>query len=261
MACLVFTLVGSICYGEIKEPNAVLLRGRASDVMDTAKVYSSTQIAQRLKPPHSVEQLLQNLKRVWDEKLLVQPAFYFDRNVTACLGGTRVVWQQFPSDPSGESAAREARVSIQGDILDGTAAKVRLYRYHSRSTRKIGGTFPAHEHLQGTLDLTPKGSRQMTWGEVVRVLGPAGKLLGDGYSGVDPDLYVIRYFYPGDDPSMWGHLEMPQIRVMLRAQPTTESRAGQRTPGETDVVWSILIIETANRPVQVMGEALGIRQR
>jgi hypothetical protein len=78
---------------------------------------------------------------------------------------------RLPLDPSGQSAAREARISIREEILDGSVAKVRLYREYNHLILRIGGSFPAHDRYQGDL--------QLTWVEVASALGPTGTVLGE----------------------------------------------------------------------------------
>lgn len=68
-------------------------------------------ITAAIKLPTTPEQLLRNLKLVWDRGILVQPSFYTDANLLKFFNGTEVKWNQ-ESRPGNSPDVHNAIVTV-----------------------------------------------------------------------------------------------------------------------------------------------------
>jgi hypothetical protein len=236
------------------------LRGRQSYWIQERPILSKSDISKKLTRPGSVRDLLRNLYVVWTDRLLVEPNFYDESVLLICFGGTGVNWKDRRIDPAGSYSNLVAEIELDARAFPRAVVVVRLYREKVQATDKPRLYFPTHQHYFGHIDLSVQGVDTFTWEQTTRVFGQNAislPVMGIDVPGIEQRNSVValmRYSYPGDDPSRFGYLELPQTEVWLSGSRPDVPVLERQGPRGTDKVTRISIMETMNR---VQGENVG----
>jgi hypothetical protein len=141
--------------------------------------YATGQIEAMLKRPADVTGLLQNLKVVFDEKLLVQPAFFVDSVLLELFDGRTLEWlKPGTTDVMNDrivKPTRIARISSDAPVFRGMKINVGLNhkclngRTDPRDSR---ATMAPHTYDSGYIRLRFEPIPGLTLGAVRQVFGP-----------------------------------------------------------------------------------------
>lgn len=227
------------------------LQGRKSYWIQDQSFLSKSQISARLARPRSVQEFTRNLYIVWKDKLLVEPAFYDDLILMTCFDGTSLTWKDMLVDPTGDDSNRVAELQLDSRLFPQTVVRVRLYRHKVLPTKKPQPYFPSHQHYIGFLEFSVKGSKDFTWEDVTHVFGKNAVSLsprsiddpGREPSGV---VALMRYSYPGDDPTKFGDLELPQTKISLSGWRPDGPLSQREGPRGSDNVTRVFMLEAIN---------------
>lgn len=234
---------------------------------------SASQVTQLLQRPATAPTLLENLKVVWDKRLLLQPQFYDDSNLLRCFGGSSVRWvkrdgQNAPAINDGKSATdneptvsvRRAHATVSSTAFP--AATIEVDRLHIEESASVvaGKHLRAYTEDKAQLVVHAATIQGLTWGAVKRAFGAgaedAGLMIvynagtdrgrsqmgtGSGQEKVAPHPKAfMRYLYPGEDPSQFGAADLPLAGFLIVQGPEAASPA----PQDSDTVTYIRLFES-----------------
>ena len=147
--------------------------------------YTARQIAAMFVPPRTRNQLLANLKIVFDRQLLAQPAFFDEQVLRTLFNAPDVEWVKSGApDVTSDHLVRPTRIARVrfGDGGSFAGMKVDVGVNHKCLDRRphptLPDTFiPAHTYDSGYIRIRPERSAGFTIGDVRQAFGPnAGEL-------------------------------------------------------------------------------------
>jgi hypothetical protein len=232
------------------------LQGRQSYWIQERPFLSKTEISRKLSRPRGLHELLKNLHVVWTGRLLVEQNFYDDSILMTCFNGTHLTWRDGRTDPTGEYSIRMAEMELDARAFPHAVVVVRIQREKVEGPGKALPYFPAHQHYVAYFDLSVKGIDAFTWEEVTDVFGQNAtslpQMIIDGPAVDRPSTVAqMRYSYPGDDPTKFGYVELPQTKIWLSGQRPDIPAPEKEKPRGSDKVTRIYMLEASNR---VQGE-------
>lgn len=224
------------------------LQGRASDLAPPPPKLSSAEILSLCQRPHELPQLLENIKLIWERKLLVQSDFYRDDNLKCFFDGASIVWRQKPTKSISKNVRIDATVTADPhefpDMLIDAQIMINF--------EKAVSVLPAGESYIGSVRIHVGAIPNFAWREVRRVFGKETMTQSTFPSTThvmgspSPGKVFVVYLYPGDNSEKYGDAELPQARFLLQ-QGAVVDPAHRFTPQGDDTVSSILIVERVNR--------------
>jgi hypothetical protein len=195
----------------------------------TPHVYSAQEIGAMFKRPKDIEGLLWNLKLAWDKKLLVQPRFYDDQTLMRLFNATAIVWEMPPADVSPDFTIKKATVTLDRTLFAGVPLAVQWTHELAKAQphpEKPGVLLAGYIQDTGGISMNVESLPGFTWGAVVRVFGSGAKNIGtepisEGPPGKPAGKALMRYLYPGDDPSKLDETQLSKAMFLLKGRPLT----------------------------------------
>ena len=224
------------------------LQGRASDTVPGPPIETSSTIDAQCQRPRNVSELLQNLKVVWDKKLLTQPAFFRNKSLMCFFGGVSSNWKR-ELGYGADTYRRWVTMTLDENILPHAAIQAQI----STSKEAAVSGLSARIQYMGGLSLHVEATSSLTLKEVRSVFGPNFRkrdpiyATGDGLPKSSPGKVLVFYLYPGDEPEKYGVAELPQIQFLLKQGDVAPNRVQADDPQDSDVIGSISVSERANR--------------
>jgi hypothetical protein len=224
------------------------LQGRASDTYPGPPIETSSTIDAQCQRPRNVPEFLENLKVVWDKKLLTQPAFFRNKSLMCFFGGVSTTWKrELGYGP--DTYRRSVTMTLDENIFPHAA--IQALTVVGKEAAVPG--LPAHVHYMGVLSLDVEAASSLTLKEVQSAFGPNFHkrstiyFTGDGLPKSPSGKVFVFYLYPGDDPEKYGVAELPQIQFLLKQGNVAPHQVNSEDPQDSDVIKSIRVIERANR--------------
>ena len=227
------------------------LQGRASDTDPGSPVETSSTIDALCQRPKNVSEFVQNLKLIWDQKLLTQPAFFRDKSLMCFFGGVSTTWKKGPIGTA-DSSRRSVKITLNENIFPHVTIEAQIF-YNKEAAVSV---LPARLEYMGVLSLNVEATSGLTLKEVRSVFGSnfrkrsASYISGDGIAALPPGKVFVFYLYPGDNPEKYGVAELPQIQFLLKQGDVAPSQVQGDEPQDSDVIGSIHLVERANRKLK-----------
>lgn len=231
-----------------EKPGPEWLQGRASDTNPGPPIETTSTIDALCRRPSDVSEFLRNLNRIWEEKLLTQPAFFHDKGLMCFLGGTSVRWKKGATGTV-DASRRSATITLDDNIFPRATIQAQI----SFDKEPAVPGLPARVHYIGILSLKVDGTSSLKFDDVRSIFGPnfrelsAFELSPHGSPVSALGKVFVFYLYPGDDPEKYGAMELPQIRFLLKQGDVAPSQFQRFKPQDSDLVVSIFLSEDANR--------------
>ncbi len=160
---------------------------------------STSDLQARIERPESIQQMLQNLKRAWDQDWLLQPNFYDSDTLLKFLNGTKLSWKKTQTD-QGVDVVESIDLDADSSIFP--RATVSIFRTCSVYVlRGIDGRVGKRQVVVGgNLYITGPPERELTLRDVRNVFGhetqnamdTGESLHGQGYTPDDQGTVTYR---------------------------------------------------------------------
>ena len=218
---------------------------------------SASEIGALFERPATVAELLKNLKLAWDQKLLVQPAFFEDSNLLKFFSG-KSVRRETPGSNTKNFRAIAATVIVDDTVFPGETVTIRWNHERVVLPANLPASRHKYAHDTGWIRMDVESLPSFSWGAVKEVFGPNARDVGvhtylhgeqtsSSLGKVD-----MQYLYPGENPAKKTAVELSATEFVTKQGPVPEPKAlpppgFTHTVQDTDTVKSVYIFESVKR--------------